>query len=49
MDVTSLPTSIDIETGEYIDTQTQLELREIYGDKPPLFINYDHNGQTPKK
>ena len=49
MDVKSLPISIDMETGEYVDVQTQLELREKYGGEPPLFINYDHNGQTPKK
>ena len=29
--------------------ETQLELREKYGDEPPLFINYDHNGETAKK
>ena len=49
MDVKNLPISIDMETGEYVDLETQLELREKYGDNPPLFINYDHNGQTTKK
>lgn len=49
MDVKNLPITIDMETGEYVDLETQLELREKYGDEPPLFINYDHNGQTPKK
>ena len=29
--------------------ETQLELREKYGDEPPLFINYDYNGETTKK
>ena len=49
MDIKNLPISIDMETGEHFDLETQLELREKYGDEPPLFINYDHNGETTKK
>jgi hypothetical protein len=49
MDIKNLPISIDMETGEHVDLETQLELREKYGDEPPLFINYDHNGETTKK
>ena len=49
MDIKNLPISIDMETGEHVDLETQLELREKYGDEPPLFINYDYNGETTKK
>ena len=48
MDIKNLPISIDMVTGEHVDLETQLELREKYGDEPLLFINYDHDGETDK-
>ena len=48
MDIKNLPISIDMETGEHVDLETLLELREKYGDEPLLFINYDHDGETDK-